>query len=312
MNVVHISHTTIYRYASEVRFGPHRMMTRPRDSHQMRVLSAVLTTVPAATLSWVYDVFGNVLAQARFEEPADRLEIVSDLTLAHYPAAPADLVENEDALTFPIKYTADEAIDLAACRSFDASLSGSELTLWLDDIAIAQEGSSMALLTTLSGIIHKTFNYQARIEGSTRHPLETFRLRGGACRDYAALFIAAARYWGIGARFVSGYLLDPNLQGAGATHAWAEVFLPDIGWVEFDPTNGFVGSHRLIRVAVAREPHQAIPISGTFEGQRGTFLGLWVGVDVTLGSEIVTGQSMSGCAAPDFPGGRNIRRRGTF
>jgi transglutaminase-like putative cysteine protease len=83
----------------------------------------------------------------------------------------------------------------------------------------------------------------------------------------------AARSVGLAARFISGYLYDPaldgehsNVIGAGSTHAWVEIYLPGAGWVEFDPTNGSYGGHNLVRVAVAREPRQATPISGTYHG----------------------------------------------
>ena len=90
----------------------------------------------------------------------------------------------------------------------------------------------------------------------------------------------AVRSLGFAARFVSGYLYDPALdggpsgtQGAGATHAWVQVYLPGAGWVEFDPTNGIVGGRNLIRVGVARDPKQAIPLAGTFFGAPSDYLG---------------------------------------
>src|SRR4029079_12498799 len=125
----------------------------------------------------------------------------------------------------------------------------------------AHPGGSMDLLRAVGEAIHDGFAYETRFEGTARSASETFALRSGACRDFATLFIAVARRLGFGARFVSGYLFDPpaeggSLQGVGATHAWAEVYLPDVGWIEFDPTNGLVASERLIRVAVTREAHQ--------------------------------------------------------
>ena len=122
----------------------------------------------------------------------------------------------------------------------------------------------------------------------TQAPLETIEQKSGTCRDYALLFIEAARALGFGARFVTGYLYDPALdggeavQGAGATHAWAEIYLPGAGWVEFDPTNGLIAGENLIRVAVTRDPAQAVPIGGTFSGEA-EYLGMEV--DVTVKAE---------------------------
>ena len=72
------------------------------------------------------------------------------------------------------------------------------------------------------------------------------------------------------------------MQGAGATHAWAEIYLPGAGWIEFDPTNGLVAGENLIRVAVTRDPAQAVPIAGSFAGE-GAYLGM--DVDVTVRAE---------------------------
>jgi len=104
------------------------------------------------------------------------------------------------------------------------------------------------------------------------------------------LFIEAVRSLGFGARFITGYLYDPALdgaqggiQGAGATHAWADVYLPGAGWVEYDPTNGLIAGDNLIRVAVTRDPSQAIPIAGSFTAAPSDYLGMTVEVTVTSG-----------------------------
>ena len=98
----------------------------------------------------------------------------------------------------------------------------------------------------------------------------------------------AARRSGFAARFVTGYLndvLDDGHvhSGGGATHAWAEVYLPSEGWVEFDPTNRIIGSPNLIRVAVTRTPRQAIPISGTYDPRPGA---VFYGMDVEVKTSI--------------------------
>jgi transglutaminase-like putative cysteine protease len=97
----------------------------------------------------------------------------------------------------------------------------------------------------------------------------------------------AARALGLAARFISGYLYSPATDnggnvGGGATHAWVQIYLPGAGWMEFDPTNGIVGNRDLIRVAVVRDPAQAIPISGSWTGTPSDYLGMTV--DVTISS----------------------------
>jgi transglutaminase-like putative cysteine protease len=109
-------------------------------------------------------------------------------------------------------------------------------------------------------------------------------MRKGTCREYAVLMMEAVRALGFAARFVSGYLYDSNNEkariGGHSTHAWLRVFLPGSGWIEFDPTNGIVGNRGLIRVAVAREPHQAVPLSGTWVGQQGSHIDMDVDVRI--------------------------------
>ena len=97
----------------------------------------------------------------------------------------------------------------------------------------------------------------------------------------------AVRSLGLAARFVSGYIYSPHRSpshrgriGGGHTHAWVRVYLPACGWVEFDPTNGIVGNTDLVRVAVARDPRQAVPLHGTWAGSPTDYLGMDVEVDV--------------------------------
>jgi hypothetical protein len=139
----------------------------------------------------------------------------------------------------------------------------------------------------MNGAIKNEFAYNMRFEEGTQTPLETLQNMSGTCRDFALLFIEAVRSLGFGARFITGYLYDPALdgaegamQGSGATHAWADVYLPGAGWVEYDPTNGLIAGDNLIRVAVTRDPSQAIPIAGTFDGTMGQFQGMTIDVTV--------------------------------
>jgi transglutaminase-like putative cysteine protease len=143
------------------------------------------------------------------------------------------------------------------------------------------------VLTEMASTIRKDFKYAAREEVGVQTPLETLESRMGSCRDFALFMMEAARSLGLAARFVSGYLYDEMLVGdgalvgGGATHAWLQVFLPGAGWIEFDPTNALVGGHNLIRVAVARDPSQAIPLAGSYNGEKEDFVSMAVEVTVT-------------------------------
>src|SRR3954453_3814329 len=126
--------------------------------------------------------------------------------------------------------------------------------------------NTLALLKDLSAGISGWLSYQSREDEGTQSPTETLDRGWGSCRDFAVLFVEAARSLGFGARVVSGYLYNPDQDqvgsgGAGSTHAWAEIYVPGAGWITFDPTNRALGGLNLIPVAVARDIRQAMPVT---------------------------------------------------
>ena len=131
--------------------------------------------------------------------------------------------------------------------------------------------------------IHESFKYTRRHEKGIQDPLVTLDIGSGSCRDLAVLMIEGVRSLGMAARFVSGYLHVRNSGSSrgGHTHAWAQVYLPGCGWVDFDPSGGTVGNRGLIRVAVVRDPRQATPLSGVWFGRSGDNLEMKVEVRVT-------------------------------
>lgn len=294
MPTVSITHRTLYRYAVPVRFGPHSLMVRPRDSHDLRLISATLAITPAASLRWKHDVFGNSVAIATFSESAERLEIVSRITIEHFPPDPPDVAALIEpyAETHPFAYPAEEAEDLApALRRHDPDPDRLVDTWAKRFVSTAGPTRTAALLAGITRAIQAEFRYEPRQAAGTRPAPETLRLGSGACRDLALLMMEACRSLGLAARFVSGYLYDPAMVdaarpmvGGGATHAWCEVYVPGAGWVEFDPTNGLVAGRNLIRVAVARTPEQAVPIGGWWIGDPASHRGMEVSVEAQAGS----------------------------
>ena len=285
MKLLTVRHATTYRYSAPVTFGPHRLMLRPRDSHDLRLTGAELTLSPPGTVRWMHDVFGNSVALVDFEAPAAELKIVSTLNIERYALARLDFPISPEAQNYPFMHSADDRSDLGRLRERHYPDRG-EVEAWARQFILETPSDTFNLLATMNAAIRGSFTYNAREEEGTQSPVETLERKSGTCRDYALLFIEAARSLGFGARFVTGYLYDPVLdggnavQGAGATHAWADIYLPGAGWVEFDPTNGLIAGENLIRVAVTRDPTQAVPISGSFSGNA-SYLGMDVDVTVT-------------------------------
>jgi transglutaminase-like putative cysteine protease len=294
MPLLTIHHKTEYRYTHPVAFGEHRIMLRPRDGHDLRVLSGRLEIVPEPmSLRWIHDVFGNSVAIATFDERAETLSIVSTATVEHNPAEEFALTADDPAYFYPFVYGDEEFPDLVQFIAPQYGDPDGELSAWARNFLDAEGPTpTFHILSNMTHGIRNAFTYRKRHEHGTQHPLDTLQTRSGTCRDYALFMIEALRRLGIAARFVSGYLFIPGdrahgYAGGGSTHAWVQVYLPSAGWIEFDPTNGIVGTRDLVRVAVARDPRQAIPLHGTYLGSADAFVGMNVSIDVVEAGEAV-------------------------
>ena len=292
MPLLTIRHKTEYRYAHPVAFGEHRIMLRPRDGHDLRVLSGSLEIVPEPmSLRWIHDVFGNSVAIATFDERAETLTFSSTATVEHNPAEEYVPTPDDPAYFYPFLYNDEEFPDLIQFIRPQYGDPDGELSAWARNF-LDEEGPTPTfhILSDMTHGIRKAFTYRKRHEHGTQHPLDTLQTRSGTCRDYALFMIEALRRLGIAARFVSGYLFIPGDRshgyvGGGSTHAWVQAYLPSAGWIEFDPTNGIVGTRDLVRVAVARDPRQAIPLHGTYLGSADAFVGMDVSINVVSVSE---------------------------
>ncbi len=290
MRLLTVRHATTYRYARPVTFGPHRLMLRPRDSHDLRLVGAELTLSPPGNVRWMHDVFGNSVALVDFQAAANMLQIVSTLRIESYGIEGPVFPIAPEAEFYPFIYSSSDRVDLSRLLEQHYPDPDGVLARWADSFVTSRPMRTLDLLTSMNAALKPVIVYAERHEVGTQSPAETLEKKTGACRDFAMVFIEAARYLGFGARFVSGYLYDPALdrgdatQAIAATHAWAEVYLPGAGWIEYDPTDVLIAGENLIRVAVTRDPSQAIPISGSFVGNAGDFLGMTVEVAVTAQS----------------------------
>ncbi|HXE40856.1 MAG TPA: transglutaminase family protein, partial [Azonexus sp.] len=194
----------------------------------------------------------------------------------------------------PFSYSNDEIPDLARAIERHYPDPEHKVDNWAKQFATPEPGAASGLVHTqpmlerMMQAIRNDFVYTIRAAEGTQTPVETLEQGAGSCRDFSLLMIEAVRSLGLAARFVSGYQYDPDIDngivdtpGAGATHAWVQVYLPGAGWVEFDPTNAIVGGKNLIRVAVARDPQQALPLTGEWTGSANDYLGMEVSVVVS-------------------------------
>jgi transglutaminase-like putative cysteine protease len=290
-----VRHVTLYRYRRPVGFGEHRLMFRPRDSHDLRLIRTALTIEPAAEVRWLHDVFSNSIAIASFRDQAAALRFESEIEIEHYGLEDPAFMLEPAARTYPFSYSSEEVPDLGRTMERHYPDPGRRVDTWAKDfLEKGGETSTADLLARITRAIHRRFAYQTRYSIGTRSPVETLDQGSGTCRDLALFMMEAVRSLGLAARFVSGYLHDPaqedgatqpGLLGLGATHAWVQVYLPGAGWVEFDPTNGLVGGANLIRVGVARDPSQAVPLQGSYFGAPEDFIDMQVDVKVTTAED---------------------------
>jgi transglutaminase-like putative cysteine protease len=285
MIALKVHHRTTYRYRQLVGLGPHRLMLRPRESRDLRLISSAVTVAPAAQVTWGHDVFGNAVATAVFQGATDSLVIDSVVELELHGSAWPVFDIAASAIVYPFRYSDDEWTDLGTLTIQQYPDPARRLAEWARAFVRGDRTDTLSLLKDLSLGVSGWIGYQAREDEGAQSPQRTLDRGWGSCRDFAVLFVEAARSLGFGARIVSGYLFNPDqsLVGsadAGSTHAWCEVFVPGAGWISFDPTNRGVGGSNLIPVAVARDIGQAMPVAGAFVGNSDAFQGMTVEIDV--------------------------------
>lgn len=286
---LHILHVTTYAYDRPVGLLAHRMMLTPRGSHALRLISAELVCEPAAVLEWTQDVWGNLIATATFSTAASQLVVANRVTVEQTAALWPILKIAPHAHRYPFEYSPDERADLGALLMPEHADPGGRLAAWAGARVLGRDTDTLSLLQDVNAAARQGMTYVARDAVGTQSPHETLDLASGSCRDLATLFIDAVRHLGFGARAISGYLFDPPMPGDlaepadqhGATHAWAEVYLPCAGWIAFDPTNGRMGEAHLVPVAVGRGIAQLTPIDGRYIGPTDAFRAMTVDVTVT-------------------------------
>jgi len=257
-------------------------MLRPRESRDLRIVSSELTLPPDARVAWAQDVFGNAVATATFAAATDQLVIDSVTTLHLWAVAWPVFDIAAAAIEYPFSYTDAEWIDLGALAVPQYADPDRRLRDWARGHVRGDPTDTLSLLKDLCTGVAERVRYQRRESEGTQSPLQTLDRGRGSCRDLAVLFADAARSLGFAARLDSGYLYNPDSRrgDSGATHAWAEVFVPGAGWITFDPTNRGVGGLNLIPVAVARDIRQIMPVAGSFTGTTDAFHTMLVDVSV--------------------------------
>jgi transglutaminase-like putative cysteine protease len=261
-------------------------MLRPRENRDLRLSATRLVVDPTANVTWAQDVFGNAVATATFQDAVDVLVIDATAELRLDAEAWPVFDVAASASRYPFLYSDEDWTDLGALTVLQYADPAGRLGNWARSFVRSNPTDTLALLKDLSNGVSGWICYQSREDEGTQSPQQTLDRGWGSCRDFAVLFVEAARSLGFGGRLVSGYLYNPEetligSSGLGSTHAWAEIFVPGAGWITFDPTNRSVGGLNLIPVAAGRNIRQVMPVSGSFIGMSDAFQDMTVEVRVT-------------------------------
>jgi transglutaminase-like putative cysteine protease len=293
--VYDIEHITTYRYKKPVTMAQHRAMFLPRSGYAGRIYNYSISTSVPSKIQWIMDALSNSVALIDFIEPATELSISFKFRGAHYGAMGVEeFALDPRGRVFPVQYTPDEWMDLAAFLRPHAEDPDGSVAAWGRGFLAAGTNETAQVLKRLMDEIRDTFKYQTREAEGTQAPAETLKTKSGTCRDFAWLMIETLRGLGLACRFMSGYLYDASLDGgsiamtgSASTHAWLAVYLPGAGWLHYDPTNRISAGFALIPVAIARHPSQAIPLQGSWFGSAADYVGMDVNVSIRKVADIV-------------------------
>jgi len=287
MPIYSVRHVTTYRYRQQVAFGEHRMMLLPREGHDQHLLESSLKITPEpSSLTFSDDALGNRVGVARFDGRADTLVFESNIRVELWRSHPSGMNIEDRAASFPVEFGDEELADLVPFLGRRHPDPDGTLEGWAKSFLREGEPTpTLDLLLDMMTEIRGRFTYMRRTEKGIQNPATTLALKAGTCRDFTELMIEAVRALGLPARFVSGYLYVPardrhDIHGGGSTHAWVQVYLAGAGWIDICPTNAILGNDGLIRIAIAREPSDAVPLYGSFRGFPSDDLGMEVMVKV--------------------------------
>ena len=264
--IFQISHRIEFKYDDAVIIQPLTIRLRPRSDGAQTVLNWNCELNPSPTASnSVLDVFGNVALHASFEGQHRELSIDVQSEVEASRSNPFDYLSLDSRVTnLPAYY--DLRIGQALSPNLHRQAMDPEIAHWAGEISGSVGWQTQPFLLKLCEVINREYTTECRYEGDAYSPTKTFADKHGACRDLAALFMDACRTQGLAARFVSGYVYEPNRTHGSELHAWAEVYLPGGGWRGYDPTLGVAVADAHIPIAAGPEPEWAAPTEGCYIG----------------------------------------------
>lgn len=263
---ISVAHSTVYRYDFPVYLEPHIFRLRPRMSSTQRLLEFDIQIAPApAGTTECLDQDGNLAMNAWFNAPTKELSVSTRFTVEMLRQNPFDYVLIGESLNLPLWYREPLCAALTSYRN-DAHVAEC-VKQFAKSVAAGAQWNTLSFLVALSQRAFQTCRQVVRPSGAPWTSDQTLNSREGSCRDLAVLFCDACRVMGIAARFVSGYECASANRQDSYMHAWAEVYLPGIGWRGYDPSRGLAVSNGHVAIAAGFDHDLAAPVAGWYSGE---------------------------------------------
>jgi transglutaminase-like putative cysteine protease len=256
-----IIHRTQYAYASPVRDSFNEARLQPFTDEWQKVDHFLLKILPAARLRHHHDLYSNIVHHFEIAEPHSTLLVESHLQVT---TKPRPLLAETDS-PWPLARIGEAAREARGYEFLQESrfveLSPEVWRLALD----ATENAADTWQATLAvrRFVHGHLKYESNSTHVHTHTRDVLREKRGVCQDFAHVMIGMCRVLKIPALYVSGYLATEK---ASATHAWVEVFIPDVGWRGLDPTHSRQPDETYVKIAVGRDYADVPPVTGAYKG----------------------------------------------
>lgn len=261
-----VLHRTSFHYGMPVIDSINTLRLEPRTFPFQKTLSGLIRVLPATRVRRFTDLFQNITHHFELPAPHMRLEIESRIKVHNLT-----LEVPQASRTATLADYADPSIRERTWQFLQESRRVSRHPeIWRQALDLCADKTSVFDKTcAMMEWIHVEFAYESGSTDASTHLEEAFKLRCGVCQDFTHVLLGLCRSVGIPARYASGYLYNgpsDTLVGSQASHAWAEVYLPAVGWIGFDPTNNTLADERYVKVAVGRDYEDVAPVRGTYHG----------------------------------------------
>jgi transglutaminase-like putative cysteine protease len=277
-----IRHITSFSYKPAVGESVMEVRLQPRSDTRQRCLTSTIDVNPRASVTVYRDFYGNAVHHFDIPGKHSSIEVVSEATVDMLPRLDIESLKQSSWEELDELVSHGDYWEMLLPSQFARP---SEMLHRLQhELHLERRGEPLALLKEINSAIYEHFDYvpnTTRVDSPIDDALLTHQ---GVCQDFAHIMIALVRQLRIPCRYVSGYLYhqneSPDRSPVGASHAWVEAYLGEVGWVEFDPTNNLLGCDRHIRVAVGRDYSDVPPTRGVHRGDAESELSVLVTVSL--------------------------------